>query len=346
MYTVAMNGPKPKRRRLTLEDMRLLAKARGGACVSEKYVSSMEHLQWECGLGHRWNATPSNVMHSKSWCPVCSGNAAVSLASMQTIASAKGGECLWVRPTKAGRRGMAGWRCTAGHEWEATPSNVRNRGSWCPECCRIGSSVGERITRRVLSAMFQAPFPKARPSWLIGPYRRRLELDGFCLGLGLAFEYQGPQHYESNWMYPPEVVRAVQERDAVKTRLCRENNITLIVVPDFKNPNELSGCIDQIEHAVLWAGVAIPKRWKRPESLPGLHDPLQKVFGEDGLEALQALAAKRGGALISNFATRKGDKLEWRCAKEHVWPAQAKKIKIGRWCPFCSGRKQWTEPKQ
>lgn len=28
------------------------------------------------------------------------------------------------------------WRCAAGHVWKASPDNVRNRGSWCPQCSK------------------------------------------------------------------------------------------------------------------------------------------------------------------------------------------------------------------
>jgi len=55
----------------TIEDMRELAKRRGGRCLSDKYVNSTTKLLWECGEGHRWEATPASIEHGRTWCPHC-----------------------------------------------------------------------------------------------------------------------------------------------------------------------------------------------------------------------------------------------------------------------------------
>ena len=55
------------------------------------------------------------------------------LKDMRTFAEAKGGECLASRYVTVVT--PVRWRCREGHEWEATPDNVKNGGSWCPSCC-------------------------------------------------------------------------------------------------------------------------------------------------------------------------------------------------------------------
>ena len=57
--------------KLTIEEMYEIAKARGGKCLSTKYVNSNTNLDWECAEGHQWSATPGNVKAGK-WCKVCS----------------------------------------------------------------------------------------------------------------------------------------------------------------------------------------------------------------------------------------------------------------------------------
>lgn len=61
--------------RLTIEQMREIAAARGGKCLSDKYTKSDDKLQWECAEGHRWEATPESVKgyggKGGSWCPLC-----------------------------------------------------------------------------------------------------------------------------------------------------------------------------------------------------------------------------------------------------------------------------------
>lgn len=58
----------------TIEDMRAIAIARGGTCLSNVYEGFNVHLKWRCSDGHEWMATPKNVSGHRSWCPGCNGN--------------------------------------------------------------------------------------------------------------------------------------------------------------------------------------------------------------------------------------------------------------------------------
>lgn len=57
-------------RRSKIEDIRKLARRRGGKLLSETYRSAIEKLEWQCGKGHRWKASTNNVK-AGSWCPEC-----------------------------------------------------------------------------------------------------------------------------------------------------------------------------------------------------------------------------------------------------------------------------------
>lgn len=55
----------------TLEDIKELAKIRGGKCLSEEYINCEQNILWECGAcGRTWKATPNNVRRG-TWCPYC-----------------------------------------------------------------------------------------------------------------------------------------------------------------------------------------------------------------------------------------------------------------------------------
>jgi hypothetical protein len=94
--------------------------------------------------------------------------------------------------------------------------------------------------RNIFENFFNVPFNKCRPDFLTNPKtQRKLELDGFNpsipthLGLGLAFEYNGSQHY----FFTPKYHKTVEEfedqmsRDKLKHKLCKENGILLITIP-------------------------------------------------------------------------------------------------------------------
>ena len=61
---------------------------------------------------------------------------------------------------------------------------------------------------------------------------RNLELDGYCAELGLAFEHQGLQHYEPLDVFHQtwDDVKAYQQRDALKRKLCEVNQVELIEI--------------------------------------------------------------------------------------------------------------------
>ncbi|HWQ09879.1 MAG TPA: hypothetical protein VN436_12245, partial [Holophaga sp.] len=124
-------------KRLTLEDLQRMARARGGECLSGECMGSQQRHRWRCAEGHVWLARPNNVRHG-SWCPECSAAtrdpircSPLTLQDLQRFARERQGECL--SATWLGSRQKHRWRCAAGHEWEASPHAVR-RGSWCPVC--------------------------------------------------------------------------------------------------------------------------------------------------------------------------------------------------------------------
>lgn len=62
-----------RKHRRSLEDIRALAESRGGKCLAKSYRSNKDKLSWECGAGHRWEASFNGVSRG-SWCPFCAGN--------------------------------------------------------------------------------------------------------------------------------------------------------------------------------------------------------------------------------------------------------------------------------
>lgn len=118
-------------RRLTLDTLHERAALRGGRCLSTVYPNSGAKLLWQCSEGHRWEASSDNIKQGR-WCPHCSRRAPLTLEAMQGIAAKRGGRCLstaYVNSTTKLR-----WECSKGHQWEATPNNVRNGDRWCPTC--------------------------------------------------------------------------------------------------------------------------------------------------------------------------------------------------------------------
>jgi hypothetical protein len=121
--------------RLDIEQMRSLARERGGECLSERYVGHETNLRWRCAEGHVWSARPASVIQG-SWCRICRRGQGrprrfLGIEVMREMARERGGECLSEEYYGIGDR--LRWRCARGHEWVTVANNVR-RGGWCPTC--------------------------------------------------------------------------------------------------------------------------------------------------------------------------------------------------------------------
>lgn len=126
---------------LTPEDMRELARAKGGECLSDSYQGQDVKLRWRCAMGHEWNAAPGHIRNQGCWCPKCAGRARLTIDEMQALAESKEGECLSESVVNA--RMKLRWRCANGHEFLAPPNDVKS-GHWCRKCAMLLQAERQR----------------------------------------------------------------------------------------------------------------------------------------------------------------------------------------------------------
>jgi hypothetical protein len=60
------------------------------------------------------------------------------------------------------------------------------------------------------------------------------------------------------------------------------------------------------------------------------------------IEEMRQIASSRGGACLSEGYINNSTKLTWQCNKGHQWEAAPLNIKLGKWCPVCSGTQLGT----
>ena len=135
-------------RKLTLEQCREDAQRRGGRCVNERYLGSLQPMEWECAEGHRW-ITTAHAIRQGHWCKKCADERMrLPQERIADIAASHGGRCLGPYSNTATKMH---WRCAQGHEWLATLNAVK-QGRWCREC------AGKKTPRRARS-WFAAAVP-------------------------------------------------------------------------------------------------------------------------------------------------------------------------------------------
>lgn len=131
-----------------LSEAQALAAKYGGQCLSRTYISSTKKLRWQCAENHQFTMSLTTVKRGH-WCRKCSHKRTAdklrgTLAEMQEIARARGGDCLSTEYINSATK--LTWRCAEGHIWQTTPAKVKS-GTWCRECAGVAPGTIEEMHR-------------------------------------------------------------------------------------------------------------------------------------------------------------------------------------------------------
>lgn len=311
--------------KLTINQMRDLAEANGGICLSNHYVNNQTNLTWLCSMGHEFKRRPASVKAGK-WCPFCSIQlrgirSRLGIEEMQRLAEARGGNCLSTEYKNA--HSVLEWECHNGHRWPANPNSIKN-GSWCPNC-RL---MTEDKCRIIIQELTGYSFRKNKNA--IKPY----ELDGYNQKLRLAFEYHGIQHYRFlkhfHKTYDQFVQR--QEVDCKKEEMCVAIGIRLIVIPYTvsKTDEEL---IQYIKQHLKYLSIHLISN---EVDLSAFYEGLKPLI------KLRELARIQGGECLATSYINNKTPVRWRCELGHEWDAKPNDITNGQWCGKCAGNQLLT----
>lgn len=304
-----------------LEEVKKIMEERGGRCLSTEYKDNFSKLLFVCDKGHKWESNYKSVITMRTWCPVCLEESYSSIEDLNKIAESRGGKCL----SKSRGQKKLEWECCFGHRWRAVVSNIVGRNSWCPEC---SAGLYENICRLYFETLFGKLFTKAHPKWLTNSKGNRLELDGYCEELKLAFEHNGRQHYIENTIYHHD---SIQQNDLEKKKLCEERNIVLIVIPELFFYTK----IEDLKRLI------IDECNKCKIDIPFSHKDIdyEKAHfinkNEKYLKEAKSVASKKGGECLSNIYINSNHKLTFKCENGHTWETTLAGIRKG-WCPECS----------
>ena len=291
-----------------------------------------------CGNGHTWSTQVHNLA-SGHWCAHCYGNAPLTIEQMREIAEARGGTC--ESEVYGGLTRDLKWKCSEGHEWLATPNNIKNKGSWCGHC---GVNTGEELVRAALSEAFPGEtFDRTRRQ----PWMKGLELDGYSERLKLAFEYQGKQHYERVPHFQPRegAFESQLERDQLTLERCMdEPGVTLLVVPYTVGFVRIR---DWVRRELISMYLEIgPKLGDNMAFYDNVRAAGRRV-AEQFAKAREIIAKKKGVCLSERFISRTLP-LRIRCEAGHEFEASLAAIdqpasRGPRFCPECGGTRPKTD---
>ena len=306
-----------------LRECQEYARSKEGQFLSTEYKDSKTKLKWRCKEGHRWESDYEHVVRRRHWCVECHGTKKATIEDMQRLAESKGGKCL--STVYVNKETKLWWQCKLGHIWDAKPNHVK-RVSWCPTCSQ---GVSERVCREYFKRIFGKEFPKVKPDWLRNEKGNKIELDGYCKELKLAFERQGEQHYTKHKFFNVRTLEQQKNIDELKRKLCKQNGIILIEIPYTVKYGDM---LDYIAKECMLKNV---------KSFPNETDWIDyKTFDVSSpkhLEEMQKIAESKGGRCLSEKYIDAKTKLKFQCKEMHQpWFASPEHIRGGKWCPVCA----------
>lgn len=218
-------------------------------------------------------------------------------------------------------------KCMYGHEFKITLSNI-NLNRWCGLC---STRKMERYTKEIAETVIGKPFVKVRPEWLSNSKNNRLELDMYNDELKLAIEYNGIQHYKYEKFFhkSKEDFETRVADDELKAKLCKKNQVDLIVVPYTEDPFEF-----------------LLKEFIQ-RNLPLVNLDKKISVENECVSKLEKIVGANKGTILSDYADLldRDNQVKLCCAKSHEWTTKIKNIHRGLWCPTC-GLAQDADTKQ
>ncbi|CAE7373060.1 unnamed protein product, partial [Symbiodinium necroappetens] len=302
------------------------AAALGGKCLAIEYKNRRTNVHWQCRHGHKWDAAPHNVLNNKSWCPECARNRRrIPLQRLQDHARARGGRCLSASKYNRSQTQVP-WECELGHTWEATPSNVLHRASWCPACSRKGRTIKKRSLKdlqdhaaslgsRCLSTTFESMRTPVR--WQCHE--------------GHTWPARPDNVLNSKSWCPVCAGKAPLDLGRLQEHAARRGGECLAT----EYANNRSKVTWKCQHGHTWQ--ATPNMvLKQGQWCPHC----RKI----GLPRLRAHAASLGGRCLAKLYQNANEKLLWECTEGHRWKASARNVMHGNtWCPQCATSTWRTE---
>jgi hypothetical protein len=227
-----------KKRESVLAILAPILERNQGKLISAAPLRTKDYGTFECAKGHQWSAVLGSITGG-TWCAICSGNAMLSLSDIVDVVSSRGGTLLSTAYLGVDAKYL--FKCNLGHQWENRFSKIK-KGQWCPTCSKSG--ISEEVARTTFEQIFKVKFPKVRPKWLRNQDGFQMELDGYSRELGIAFEYQGRQHFEKVGLFAGNLEKRIAD-DKHKLFLCKENDVRLIYLNDSESYNDFPKLIKE-----------------------------------------------------------------------------------------------------
>lgn len=309
--------------KLKLHGLRLLD-------TKENYKGTNGTSNLMCPNGHNWTArisivlSPKKIIRASKGCPTCAKTMQLSKALDLAKNQVEDGHTIidsYIRTDT--HRPVRSYKvqCPNGHEYQRDGGRFEDGG--CPKCTET-TFIGQERVRAILELAFDKKFEKIKPDWLKNPATgSKLELDGYCDELKIAFEYQGRQHFSDGTQFGGEYSNQVQ-RDLLKEQICQNLGINLIKINQPKSYKEKEFIASVIKDCKE-QGIDLESKINgRTIEFKHINDT---NTGINNLNKFKDYVEKTTNVLLSQTLSTLEDELEFECDKGHYFKMNGLKFK-------------------
>lgn len=321
-----------------MEELNKIALSKDGKIKEgQVYVNNMTKITFIDKLGNEFKMKSSHIKDGH-WSPYESGNVYdinYHMEELKKIAKSRGGR-IKDGEIYINSRTKITFIDQLNNEFKITPGNVKS-GKWSP----FEKNRSEHICRQIVEQIYKNKFPSDY-STLKQSNGNRLQLDGYCKELEIAFEYQGEQHFigwGNNQEKKNKSLIGIQRRDKEKEIQCKQKNITLLKInyyKELKKPIDLiKQTVESIKQSYINLNLKIPNfllifpleeikiKFNDISALKKMYEDLEVIVSKNGGKI------KEGEVYIDNAT-----KMIFIDVKGNEFSMAPSKIKMGRWSPY------------
>jgi len=301
--------------KLSLNDAIKIAESREGKCLSKEYINGETPMLWECNKNHRWTAQFRSIKNRHSWCPHCA-NKKLSIAVAKELAHAKNGKC--ISENYINNNLPLLWECENGHQFRTSLAHVKNEGTWCRECKKLGLEFAQNLAHRKGGVCLSNSY-----------CNKRSQLSWSC-SEGHSWLAKIGDIKRGTWC--PHC-RRESERLGIECakELARSKNGECLSITYINTKTHLLWkCNKNHTWYSTFASIKYSNSWCPYCSSTKL-----------GISEAKAIAYSRGGDCLTDSYVNCNGQLLWQCSKNHQWYARLSYVKNNNtWCPYCSKYKR------
>ena len=317
------------RKKLSIEEMQIIAKERGGKCLSKTYVDTDTHLKWECKEKHTWLAKPANIKNG-TWCPKCMTfySEEICRTTFEQIFNSK---FIRVRPKwlvnlEGNTMQLDGYskKYNLAFEYQGQQHYIVTRFSNTKEKLekmKLRDRLKKKICKKNGVYLFQISY-KTDLSQLPKLIEKKSK-DFLSKNLNLNFK----KNIDLNKIYSHKK-KILEFHDIAKKKggKCLSNTYL----------NQKQKLKFECSEGHVWKTMANTIKGG------GSWCPYCAGKAPYSLNEINKILKKKGGICLSKKINGTKSYLKFQCKKKHIWKTQLGNIISGKWCPYCSGNARLT----